>query len=388
MVRASTLLVLLAIFGGPRSLGSPLPPGEAPEARRPTGRESGLPEAGDDPLLAPCWSRYCNEYDAVIAAQASGDRRTSLSKLLTLYADEEKLEWGLRPVVRRRSRNVAQACGGACLLTLIYLHQDVYALLREEGRLRAAKTAVEHSEILLERFHRRSSGPRDREKEVRARIRAGLLSRQVGDLFQAREDFEKVLELRPKSAVALRYLAALSEKLGEYDEARKTLHRLLDVLPGDPPTRLRLALIEGRTGRSRAAEKHLRQLLDAAGPRWAQVLAFEELARLRIEAGDLSGAREIVAQGQRRFPRQQGLEVLAVYVSGQRRRADEAFLDRLAARSRGTAVEEDGKSSAPRVLYNNWPREGVPEVIAALEEDDTESRLQLVSRLTMAGLVQ
>jgi predicted Zn-dependent protease len=173
-------------------------------------------------------------------------------------------------------------------------------------------------------------------------------------------------------------MAAGHEKFGHYREAVTYLRRLVEVDPKSAEGRLRLAINLIRTGATADGRAILRRLLAEANPPWVLSLAYQQLARERLDAGDPAGAAEMLQQAVDRLPGDQRLELAYAFALDRLGEPERASL-RIARIDGGTPGE------SPRYLYNEWPDEGTAEVEALLETSTRVRLPRLAAALAAAG---
>jgi len=92
----------------------------------------------------------------------------------------------------------------------------------------------------------------------------GKMSEANGDLVEARQSYERSLEVDPGQPTVLHDLAVLNQAEGELDEATRLLREALAIDPGLHGSRLLLADILLEAGRGREALVEYEVLVDAA----------------------------------------------------------------------------------------------------------------------------
>jgi len=94
--------------------------------------------------------------------------------------------------------------------------------------------------------------------------------------------------------------------------------------PGSLEARLRLALTRQRMGDDNEVEALLRACIAPGGPEWIRAVAWQELVRLRIDAGDLKAAEVVLREAAAALPRDRELAVLRAFVLDRTGRHGEA----------------------------------------------------------------
>lgn len=193
------------------------------------------------------------------------------------------------------------------LLPALLLHVDLYRHHRAERSYRR----IEHHAGMIERAselyaeHAGTEAARVEAGEALAALGLGLLEDR--HLTAARRVLGRALEIDPAQPAALLGLATDHEVHGRYPEAVAALERLIAVRPEASPrsseARLRLAVNCARTGRWRDAENGFQALIeDPAADEWTVMVAYEELAEMRLRGADPAAAARLLRQGLGRFP--------------------------------------------------------------------------------------
>ena len=120
--------------------------------------------------------------------------------------------------------------------------------------------------------------------------------------------------------------------------------------PRDPELLLRLSLCQLRRDETLAESVApvLRNLSREGNPDWIRSVAYQELGRLRLAAGDTEAAASLFREGLEALPGDQQLSLqLAVILDNRRRRSESlATLD---------AIRIDGwERDSPRLIYDFW----------------------------------
>jgi Flp pilus assembly protein TadD len=201
-----------------------------------------------------------------------------------------------------------------------------------------------------------------------ARLEAARLT---GD---ARRLFERALELDGTNREALLALGADLERRGACREAISHLERLIAVDPKNPEGRLRLALCLARAGDSEESSRMLARIVGESNPEWILALAFQELAKLRLEQEDAPAAEAVLRRGLSRLPDEQGIRLLLAYVLDRQRRSREAW-DLVA----GLRPARSSAGASPRLRYNLRSAPGLDEEERSLERI-AKARLPALAR--------
>ena len=123
------------------------------------------------------------------------------------------------------------------------------------------------------------------------RFRAELL-RVWGRLDRAKRDYQKMVELEPKSAVAYNGLAEVLLQAGDYEAARTAGLRAAELAPGEWVALYNLGMIEDRMALSKEAIEHVNAALALKVPDARhRLLMYLYLARANARLGDIVGAQ-------------------------------------------------------------------------------------------------
>jgi len=225
-------------------------------------------------------------------------------------------------------------------------------ILNLEGQ--GGTVAAAQAEILLKRillaFRMSTDLPDKDAMTALLYARLGLVRRSLLHFGSSRDALLEAIELHPGFPPYLHSMAALLEKNGDYSDASRHLSILVKVSPDDASGRLRLALVERRLGRARKARDHLEILVGRGdGTAWVREIAFQELARLRVEMGEEEAALELLLDGVEAYPESQALALeLSLFARGTRH-------DPVAVLEAEVLSWKEDQEVSPRVLYNEWP---------------------------------
>jgi tetratricopeptide (TPR) repeat protein len=195
---------------------------------------------------------------------------------------------------------------------------------RERLAARATRTATHAQRMVLALadLYAGAAAPASR------RLAAVPLLALVADLPPGREAILRNRALAaarghdPENAGLLLVIAIAAERHGEHQQAIDALTALRRLDGGNFEAELRLGLNQARQGAERAARRSLRAAIEAAGaspaPPWWLPLAYQELGRLLVEAGDLADAEKVLRQGLVRLPHEEKLSLLLALVLGKR----------------------------------------------------------------------
>lgn len=136
--------------------------------------------------------------------------------------------------------------------------------------------------------------------------RAKEVSREATQLWiQAREAFEKAVQLDPQGQAPLRHLASALARRGDNEEAIPYLEKLLRLAPEDLRVRIELALLYKRAGRLEEARQQYRRLLELSarsGLQGLQPALYVGLVELTAKLEGLAAAVGPLAEALEGYP--------------------------------------------------------------------------------------
>ena len=271
------------------------------------------------------------------------------------------------------------------LVPVIQLHHDAYLAYRAEGKVLLARHSRTMAAELSDIYADRANSDAARVLAARAVASLGGYQQEDGSIGSASELFVQALKLDPTCSAALLGQASMFEKLGQYEPARDYLERLLAADKKNPQARLRLALNLARTKEVPRARQILDGLIketpESADPHlgWVLTLAYEEQARLLVDAGSAKQAADLLRKGSERFPRNVELVIARAYLL--ERAGDGQGAQELAGRV--VAMTKTGSDhDAPRWLYNRWPQVELDEARKRLAESTTPRLKRLQAALS------
>jgi len=333
-------------------------------------------EPADDPTDG---ARSTDRITDSSADTAAGELARREAELLEGIASDD-LNEALALLTATQRETAAEMLGpraaGAPALAL--LHGKAAGLHYRAGRWRLADLAAEQAARLAEGHAAIVGTPQAR------RDAAGLLTWLAADLRtagrgrQALAMFQRSLAVE-ETDTALLGLATLLERSGRPADAVPPLERLLERRPDHREARLRLAVSLARLGRTEAAREHLRRVVWAADRSWMTVVAYQELARFELAAGDCVGAVRVLRSARDLFPDQPQLAVQmswALECAGERAGARELAAQLVERARRGATSAE-----CPRMRYTRWNQDTVAEERERLGELARRARQALARDL-------
>ena len=328
------------------------------------GGRVGAPAAGPDlsrvrtgrrgPLSDRALSALANAYREALARLPVGDEGPEAmmafetGALGKLGDDVGKLDDGELAMLGQLAKRDPNA-----LVPAVALHLDLYARYLTVKNYYLAVHSRDLVERISELYARSASDDGSRALVARALTRLGVALQEAQLVARARTLLEKAVTYDSKDPTALLALSLGDEKLGEYGKAVVSLKRLVEVDPKSAEGRLRLAINLDRTGDPAAGRALLRRLVAEDNPRWVLSLAYQQLARERLDAGAPAEAAHLLAEAVDRLPGDGRLEIALAYA---RDRAGDPAAARAAVDRLVATGWRDGPT--PRLRYNEWPEEG------------------------------
>lgn len=294
----------------------------------------------------------------------TGERPASREDLMDLELD----------IARELARNDPEI-----LVPILTLHQVLY---RDAVRKSSFQISTHNRELVFQLvglYAERNGTPEGRKKA--ARFLMGLAAEMVGTAppsLRARV-FQQILAYDDRQEAALLCQAVDSERQGRYAEAVTVLQRLLQQGSASGEARLRLAVNLARLGKVQDARKLLREVSDEGAGKaepWQLAVAWHELGRLLVAAGDLEGAEQTVREGLERLPDDDKLALQLGLVRDLRKdpRGAREAVARLGGKS-------GGSGGAARNRYNQLPVERLNEAWTELQATAVEQIPRLAAAL-------
>ena len=195
------------------------------------------------------------------------------------------------------------------LLPLIALHELTHPRYWPEGLpanpSHARATVYRQIELCLE--HLKTASDRRIASDLFVSLAGHFADGTAGP--EANGLYTRALQYDPESPAALMGLALAREQSGRYRNALALLERLEEASTANPESRLRLAMNLDRLGKRGEAERILDDVISQPGPDWVSSLAYQQLARMRMEQERFDSAHDYLARGLSLFPDDQSLAV-------------------------------------------------------------------------------
>jgi tetratricopeptide (TPR) repeat protein len=324
-------------------------------------------------------------YRAALRRLAEGDRSGARDAMLEL---QTKVLTGARPATSSDLAEVELEIADELarknldsLVPVLTLHQVLY---REAVRKSGFLLSTHNRELtfrLVELYAERSGSP---EGKLRAaRFLMGLASEMIWTSppsLRARV-FQQILAYDSQQEAAILGLAVDAERQGRYADAVGYLQRLP---PAHTESRLRLAINLARLGKVQEARKLLLELsepvaLPPSTEPWHLAVAWQEMARLHLAAGDLDSAEKTLRQGLERLPDDDKLALQLGLVRDLRK-------DPRGARDSVAGLgKTPGAGGAARHRYNQLPLESLDKAWAELQEEGVGRISALAEVLGVGG---
>ncbi|MEM6454690.1 MAG: VWA domain-containing protein [Acidobacteriota bacterium] len=369
----------LLAFRDPRAL--PPPPRASDPARRAPTVDTRVADGAASP------------YESLLARIDTADYGALLDELarLEVAAVTENPE-RLVPRLRRAQLRVADALADGepeALVPILLLHHDLCLMHKRERRTHLMHHGLAMTRALAKRYVEAAGGVLGARKEA-ARALASLGGHlQAAGMRMGMRAFDAALVFDSDNEAALLGLAAFHEKHGgPYEHAVDALERLVAAHPESREGQLRLALnllrLERDVDRARG---HLSALHSGTIGDWIEILAAQELARLRAREGDLDGAIALMRHAVERAPDVQKLRIQLAYLLDRAQRSGESVALLRGVRApapAGPAADAD----PARSRYNQWPLRALVLDRQALQDGAVQRRGLLAAaaeRLAASG---
>ena len=225
----------------------------------------------------------------------------------------------VREVAGATSRRVGIEDSEA-LFAIAVFEFELYYSHRENLRPGSAESGWQRVEDLRSRYRRSHTVTQATARQGMALQATYMASRLTtltlrDEQHRALSLFEQALELEPGNIGAGYWVAFLREKFGLYKKAVVSFGQQA-VLQGDVwEVRLRWALNLARTGSSKRAEELLAEVVARAQDDWVRIVAFQELARLRMARDKELGLRTL-RRGIKAYPQDEQLGVALAFYLG------------------------------------------------------------------------
>jgi tetratricopeptide (TPR) repeat protein len=199
------------------------------------------------------------------------------------------------------------------LVPLLLLHLDLHDRHLEQRDLALASHSRERVNALAELYaaHGRTEvAPRLASSALQA---VGSFLQGANQITAGRKLLARAVELDARNLEARLAIALGHEVHGEYEEALQQLDQLATFGSWDDEVRLRRATLFGRLDRADEAVAAYESLIASSRQDWIVVLAYQELARIRVEQQRPGAAAAALEQATRRFPRDRTLQLHLAY---------------------------------------------------------------------------
>ena len=249
------------------------------------------------------------------------------------------------------------AADSQALLPIISLHQTAYLLYRDQP-----STLIPHSREmvvdLIETYARHTQSPEERA------LASDMMTSLAGHLQEARVDsaagtlYRHALGLESANATALIGLSFLHEQYGQYSDAVRYLEDLIEIDPERSAAQLRLGVNLVRMGRENSGIRYLREVLEGKNPTWMRSVAYQELARLLTDKGELAQARALLEEGVKTLPDDPNLLIQLAYLAER----NGSYTDDPALRLALRHSEGRDQVPSPRFVYSQLPETALAEL--------------------------
>lgn len=321
-------------------------------------------------------------YHKALGRLAAGDREGARAEVREMErsvlmgpkpASSEDLQEVELAIAKELSRGSAET-----LIPILTLHQVLY---RDAARAQLFLLSTHSRELVFQLTDLYIASDRSPEAKKRA---AGFLVALAAEMMWTAPPtlrarlFQRILDLDGTEEAALLCLAVDAERQGRYAEAVAALERLIRAHPGHTEARLRLAVNQARLGKVQDAR---RLLADITGGKaetvesWQLAVAWHEIGRLLIGAGDLEQAETVLRQGLQRLPDDEKIALQLALVRDLRK-------DPRGARDTVAGLAaKPGAGNSPRHRYNRLPVERLDQAWSDLQKSALDHIPTLASAL-------
>lgn len=280
-------------------------------------------------------------------------------------------------IVRMRAERSADA-----VIPLISLNLGLYREARDQGRSLVSSYARQLVVRLVDLYiELAGNSPAARETAATVLVSLGGELQASNMIYFSEGLFRRALALDPSQRAARLALGMTYQIGGDQARAVDTFGELIDRDANDAEALLRLAVLRLQDGSSREAARLFGRVVEIeTAPPWVASLAFQELARLRLDAGEVDEATALLERAVARLPREPRLRYLLAFVHRAANRPEQA----------AAVAAEIGpwasRSISPRQRFAEWPQEAFVAANSELQRKTIESRALLASRSAGAGV--
>ncbi len=182
---------------------------------------------------------------------------------------------------------------------------------------------------------------------------------------QARRLLERAVQLDPESEIAGLLLGSLNEREGRCADAVEVLRPLVQAHPAAGEARLRLAVNLRRVGKNEAARAHLVECTKPRHERWIRGVAYDELARLALDAERWREAAAVLEEAAGALGPTQSVVIQLSFVFD---RMQVPLRARTVTATLPDRVEAGSRPPSDRFRYTVWPDVAVANAREALRK--------------------
>ena len=246
------------------------------------------------------------------------------------------------------------------LIPLLVLHDDLYSVYRQRRLFSLGNHARVIIELVAELYAERGGSRGSHIVASRALASLGGYLQEANLPSSSRRLYQRALSHDDHNLAALLGLATSFERYGDYTEAAAVLEDLIAAHPKSGEGLLRLAVNVERLGSAARARQLVERAIETQAPDWVRSLAFQMLARILMEIGNLERAAEVLEQSRVELPEQHDTIYLLAHIYDRMRQPylSLELLDSVPASRR----------PSPRKIYDSWPADSLEDVRRALSE--------------------
>jgi tetratricopeptide (TPR) repeat protein len=246
------------------------------------------------------------------------------------------------------------------LIPLLVLHDDLYAVYRQRSLFSLGFHAREMIELVAELYAERGGSRGSHIVAARALASLGGYLQEANLPSSSRRLYQRALAHDDHNVAALLGLATSYERYGDYPRTVEVLEDLVAAHPKSGEGQLRLAVNLERLGSGARARQLVERATEVEAPDWVRSLAFQMLARILIQIGNLDRAAEVLEQVREELPELHDSAFLLAHVYDRLRRSRASF-------ELLESVPET-RDPSPRKIYDSWPEAPLADVRHELAE--------------------
>ncbi len=258
------------------------------------------------------------------------------------------------------------------LIPVMALHDELYSTYRQRSLFSLGFHAREIIELLAELYAERGGTRGSHIVAARALASLGGHLQAANLPSSSRRLYRRALEHDAHNEAALIGLATSYERYGDYPRAVTILEDLAAAHPESGEGLLRLAINLDRLGVRARARGLVERVITLKAPDWVRSLAYQQLARILVETGDLEQAAQLLESSLEKIPSQRGSIYLLAHIYDRQRQPYKS-LELLQALT-------PSRDESPRKIYDSWPETSLRTIRQELSEA-AAVRVSLIAKI-------